>query len=274
MTNDALTRAEQVNAVKTWRYLRLSIVAMVLGIFAAIIHSYATVAKQCLQHSISGYYYTPVRGFLVGALVAIGVCLVALKGNTDVEDVFLNLAGAFAPVIALVPTPNLGDCHRDIGAAGRNAGVGNNMFAMLVVGALALACVAWLVRRDLAANPETAKTGGYGWLAAFALWVFAVVVFVADRTLFLKQAHNVAAITMFVFIIGVVFTNARSYGGSRNRNRYALIGWLMLLSAGVVFLLGLAGWQHAVFAVEAILIALFAVFWVIQTRELWHQGLR
>ena len=274
MPRDELTREEQVNAIKTWRYLRLSIVAMVIGIFMAIAHSASTVTSFCMQHSISGYYYTPARGFLVGALVAIGVCLVALKGNTGIEDVFLNLAGAFAPVIALVPTPNLGDCHRDIGAAGRNAGVGNNVFALLVVGALALVLVAWLVRRDIKAHPETAKPGGYGWVAAFALWLFAATVFAVNRDLFLAQAHNVAAITMFVFIIGVVFANARSYGGATNRNRYALIGWLMLASAAVVLVLGLAGWKHAVFGIEAILIALFAVFWLIQTRELWHAGLR
>lgn len=266
---DALTHDEQVNAIKTWRYLRLSIVAMVLGIFAAILHSVWTVPEHCLQHSISGYYYTPVRGFLVGALVAVGVCLVALKGNTELEDVFLNLAGAFAPVIALVPTPNLGTCARDIDTTGRNANVGNNMVALLVVGAVALLVVAWLVLRE----PDPPR--GVGWLAAFALWLVAVLFFAFDRPLFLKQAHNVAAVAMFLFILGVVVANALDAAGDPKRNAYGVIAMLMVASILAFVVLWLAGlWLHRVFAIEAAMIGLFAVFWVIQTKELWHEGLR
>jgi hypothetical protein len=62
-------------------------------------------APGCFQTSISAYYYTPVHGIFIGALVAVGTCLICLRGNTDAEDILLNLAGMFAPVVALVPTP-------------------------------------------------------------------------------------------------------------------------------------------------------------------------
>ena len=65
---------------------------------------------RCWQHSISAYYYTPVQLFLVGALVAIGISLIALKGSIELEDAVLNFAGILAPVVALVPTPNVGRC--------------------------------------------------------------------------------------------------------------------------------------------------------------------
>jgi hypothetical protein len=34
------------------------------------------------------------------------------------------------------------------------------------------------------------------------------------------------------------------------------------------------GWEHWILGIEAALIALFAMFWVIQTKELWREGLR
>ena len=39
-----------------------------------------------------------------GALIGIAACMIALKGTTPVEDVFLNLGGMFAAVVAIVPT--------------------------------------------------------------------------------------------------------------------------------------------------------------------------
>ena len=65
----------------------------------------------CLQPSISAYYYTPVGAVFIGVLVTMGVCLVALKGNTDGEDVLMNLAGMLAPGVAFIPTPDAGTCR-------------------------------------------------------------------------------------------------------------------------------------------------------------------
>ena len=60
---------------------------------------------RCWQSSISSYYYTPAQGILVGVLVAIGVCLICLRGASDGEDELLNLTGLCAPFVALVPSP-------------------------------------------------------------------------------------------------------------------------------------------------------------------------
>ena len=80
-------------AVKTYRYLRLAMIALVVGLFACVLYEHSKTRTGCWQTSISAYYYTPVQGFLVAALVTIGVSLVALRGNTDWEDVLLNMAG-------------------------------------------------------------------------------------------------------------------------------------------------------------------------------------
>jgi len=89
-------------AVKSYRYLRLSIVVVVLALMASVVIERSHVS--CWQESISAYFYTPVQAVFVGALVAIGVSLIAIKGSTDREDVLLNLAGVLAPIVAFVPT--------------------------------------------------------------------------------------------------------------------------------------------------------------------------
>src|SRR5690349_9423078 len=61
-------------------------------------------APGCFQQSISAYQYTPVRGFFVGVTFALGICLICLRGSTEIEDALLNIAGMLAPVVALVPT--------------------------------------------------------------------------------------------------------------------------------------------------------------------------
>jgi hypothetical protein len=72
--------------VKTWRYLRFAMIALPAGLGISIVWEYTkTPGNHCLQGSISAYYYTPVGGFLVGTLVALGICLFALRGNTDKE---------------------------------------------------------------------------------------------------------------------------------------------------------------------------------------------
>src|SRR3954469_3108435 len=144
-------------AIRTWRYLRLAMVALVVGLFAAVLFEWSADHRTCFQASLSAYYYTPVRPFFVSALLAIGVCLVCLRGNTDPEDVLLNVAGVAAAVVGLVPTTHIGTCMstpvgehdgvRDVIAGN----VVNNVFALLVTGAAGLvvlgALVGWRARR-------------------------------------------------------------------------------------------------------------------------------
>ncbi len=51
-----------------------------------------------------------MHAVFIGVLVTMGVCLVALKGNTDGEDVLMNLAGMLAPGVAFIPTPGAAQC--------------------------------------------------------------------------------------------------------------------------------------------------------------------
>jgi hypothetical protein len=106
-----LTPGQQDFAIKTWRYLRLAMIALVVGLAAAVIYEVARRGGDCVQTSISAYYYTPARAIFIGALIAIGACLICLRGSRDWEDILLNVAGMLAPVVALVPTPAPGVCE-------------------------------------------------------------------------------------------------------------------------------------------------------------------
>ncbi|MEM8618320.1 MAG: hypothetical protein AAGF73_01230 [Actinomycetota bacterium] len=58
-------------AVSTYRYLRLSIVVVLVALLASVVFERFQV--DCWQGSLGAYYYTPVQPIFVGALMAIAV---------------------------------------------------------------------------------------------------------------------------------------------------------------------------------------------------------
>jgi hypothetical protein len=273
-------------AVKTWRYLRLAMILLVVGLAAAIRYEWSRTADGCFQGSISAYYYTPVRGLLIGALVTIGVCLVSLRGDTDPEDVLLNLAGFCAPFVALIPTPGRGHCRSaPTSGGGRNVNIANNvtaMFTIAVLGLLVLAAleVARRVRKTGTA-PSTTDLVGYG--VAVVLLGVAIWIFNAKPEWFRSQGHNVASVSMFFFIwlnviwnaIQLRITTKQTAHPARILNRYSWIAIGMFVAAVVHLVAALTtDWRHVVLSIEAVLIGFFAYFWLLQTVELWDKGLR
>ena len=275
-----------LHAIKTYRYLRLAMVVLVAGLAASLAVEWREVGYDCLQTSISAYYYTPVRAFFVSALLAIGVCLVVLKGNNELEDSLLNVAGMLAPVVALVPTPGEGSCSSAPGAAeDASAAIFNNMVALFALGLLGLVVTAALLSKDTRAGVPTGRSW-WGVAASTVLWLAAVLFFWQQRDVFDRTAHYAAAIAMFVCIIAVVVLNAVGFGrqlqergqaagGRAYVNRYLSVAVAMGVGVGLMLLWALVTeWEHLVFGLEALLIALFAVFWLVQTSELWGRGLR
>ncbi len=131
-------------AIKSYRYLRLAIVVVVLSLVASVvIERWKT---SCWEVSISAYFYTPVHAMFVGALVAIGVCLIAVKGSRDWEDMLLNVAGILAPVVAFVPTspPSRSCSSSPFGAVDAEAYLDNNVLAYAIGGIVAIGG-AWII---------------------------------------------------------------------------------------------------------------------------------
>ncbi|MBN1094385.1 hypothetical protein JKP75_18655 [Blastococcus sp. TML/M2B] len=272
-------------AVKTYRYLRLAMVAVVVGLGVAVVHEVLRVEGTCWQTSLSGYYYTPVQNVLVGALVAIGLCLVALKGSTDVEDVLLNVAGVCAPFVAVVPIAEPGSCGVVTDGLNRNLNVANNVTAVLAVVGIALATLAvlWMRNRSRTTEePPPTRIELLGYAGSVLLFGAAAGVFALRAEAFDRYGHAVAAITMFVLVVADVAVNAvnlhRGRRGThapvRRMNRYAWIVLGMVGFAAASGVLGLLGVEHWLLVLEAGLIGCFGVFWGLQTVELWNQGLR
>lgn len=263
--------------LKTYRYLRVGMVGLVFLLGAALVNQLIADSWQ-LRPSISDYYYTPVRAVFVSALVAIGVCMIVLKGNTPWEDTFLNLAGMLSPVVAFVPTPEHGTCGPDGVPADIADNIANNVWALLVAGAAGLVATFLIARRSPGAlRPGQAVGGGLlistGLLVAGGAWFF------WGRGSFGCGAHFTSAIVMFCFVIAVVAWNAWGAGGEdvrrARRTGYGILAPTMIIAALVLGVATWRGWiSNGVFWIELALISLFALFWILQSRELWDEGLR
>lgn len=278
LLSEAAARREFV--IKTWRYLRLGMIALVIGLGTAVTYEIVRRHGDCVQTSISAYYYTHAQAIFVGSLIAIGACLICLRGSTELEDILLNLAGMLAPVVAIVPTPDAGDCSSLEGIpADPTLNIENNITALLVVGLAAfltlavLALLAWRRRRESASPPTTLALIGYG--VAIALWIAGGLVFLEERDWLVGNGHLYAAFSMFGLIIIVAVLNAFDFmhkqGDPNAANRYLLIAIVMPVS---VLGLWLFGGKYNVLEAEIAAIVLFAIFWAIQTQELWDEGLR
>lgn len=279
-------------ALRTYRYLRIALVSLVLWLAAAVVVEWRNTGYACWQTSLSAYYYTPAQGVFVASLVAIGVCLVVVTGNSRSEDVLLNLAGMCALVVALVPTPFRADCYSvEENLGERASNVANNVTALLVVGGVTLVVGVVVTVLGSRAEPGLAASAVpyAGTLPSWATAASAALllggttaVFLLDRARFLGVAHYAAAVAMLVLVAVVVVSNAVGYGrlhvavpGARTpawANRYLVVA--LAMGASVVAILvwwWVAGLSHVVLWLEATLTVLFGVFWVLQTVELWDE---
>jgi hypothetical protein len=229
------------------------------------------------------------------------VTLVAMKGKDSLEDLFFNVAGVLAPIVALVPTsrPSV-ICSRagDELTTSTTGLVSNNVPALVVAVALAivLAFVIARVRRG--------QDGGGGLpLPSIVVLVIGAILLVAGfiwyqaaNDNFVQYAHGSTAVAMFVFIFFAVLlsggwpkpvwrrlyqlvgeeipTHTPTAREKRFRTWYrATAAFMFVAGLGVVLTAPLGiEWEHKVFWLEALEIVPFAVFWTLQTFEAWESG--
>jgi hypothetical protein len=259
--------------------LRIAIVGAVVMLAASIV--YERLQVSCWQTSISAYYYTPVRAIFVGGLMAIGLALIVIQGSTVAEDTLLNFAGMLAPVVAVVPTTDVGRCWSvrptplPVDRQGDLApwaldNVHNNVTALLVAGALGL-LVALILSMVMASGPvatlRAARPGTqYGLLGVAALLTVGTLLFTLWSG-FAEYAHGFAAMAMFGCLAAAAAVNAWQVRASAPgfARTYGVIAALMVLTGLVL----LASFEHRVLVVEIAEITLFAAAWVAQTVEHW-----
>jgi len=284
---EAVTQALASSTRTTYRSLRVAIVAMALLLAVSLLIEIVW-GDGVRYGSISGYFYSPVRNVLVGTLVAIGPALIAIKGRPGWEDSLLDLAGMVVPFVAFVPAPTAPEpdgCPGDDRCIPPDLvpGVDNNVAALLVVGTLVLV-FAWWNRADV---PEGSRRVGLSVLTA--VWVAFGLWFVLGHASFLVGAHYAAAIVFFVSIAGAAAYAARQVNrppvgnpkGMSPDGYSTAYGWLSLLMLATVVGAAIAAlvgwwrgaeeWRYTLFTVEAVLLGLFVVFWILQTTENWDE---
>ena len=278
-------------AIKTYRYLRISMVgaAVLLAVSIGIERANVLDADlDCWQQSVSAYYYTPVRAVFVGVLLAIGLCLIVIKGSTTWEDSTLNAAGMLAPVVAVVPTTDVGECWSE--APGRLpitdngelaswvvANIDNNIAALLITGIAGLvvaAVIASIATRNVRAVAEVgAVEMRVSLLAAMGFLLAGAALFVWWDD-FPTRAHGLAAVLMFLFLALAVGGNAWELRNDPSARgyfaTYVAIATGMIIAPLVMFPLG-SDWNHMVLVLETVMIVLFAAYWLLQTREHWNE---
>jgi hypothetical protein len=249
--------------VTTYRYVRGALLALLLALGVSVA---AETVRAGWETSLSAYYYTAAGPVFIAALSAIGVCLIALRGFTDAEDVCLNLAGISVPMVAFVPTPAEGrtpDVHA----------IENNAWTYLVI--LAVGYLVILIA--MARTPGRPSPWGIAGLVSTAVaWAVGVAWLVLDGDSFAAQAHALAAVFTFLPFAGVVVLNT-DWGvrvvarqASASRTRFDAAYWAVIVGMVGVCLLALLlrDWRFVLLGTEIGLLTLFAVFWLLQTVDL------
>jgi len=87
-------------------YLSMRRLIGVLGIslpFVVVLGGFAQ-GEPGLQGSVSGYYYTNMRDFLVGIMSGVALFLMSYKGYEKIDDIVTNMSGIFALGLIFFPT--------------------------------------------------------------------------------------------------------------------------------------------------------------------------
>jgi hypothetical protein len=229
----------------------MAIVVVLLALICAVALERAH--ASCWEASISAYYYTPVHSLFVGALVALGVCLIAIRGSTDTEDVLLNVAGVLAPIVAFVPTArpeNL--CTKNPYAADKTlAYINNNLVALGIALVLALViAIATVLRADKARRPtiRTDRHAVWGVVLSGALLACGIAWYFVSRSSFLDHAHSGGAGVLFLLVGVVVFINGLSTPRVNYRRAYLVVALGMALTVVVLLVVGFLDpdWRHQI----------------------------
>ncbi|MEV7633306.1 hypothetical protein AB0N64_12965 [Microbacterium sp. NPDC089318] len=233
--------------------------------------------------SISANYSTPLRDIFVGALVAIGACLIVYRGR-PVEDLALNVAGFYATFVAFVPyslsgvltggTELEGQELKDAEAAADElaAALPIILGALVVIAAVFL-FVEWrrgLFSRHTGAGTTTAhRVMFFLTLVLGAGFLVLLLVTVLNGTY--AGVHMIAAILMIIGLATAIASHgwdpATKQSTPAIAHQYRVIVYLMGMVGLALFYELVWGlpFENAVAYIEWAAIILFTWYWVAET---------
>lgn len=287
------------DTVMTYRYLRLGLVAAVVWLFISVVET--AIVTQCVQTSLSAFYYTTSHSVFVASLSVVGVLLIAYQGTILAEEVILDVSGVLAIIVALVPvTPSPADVPNAARACGLSlptdadgtVGSANNVSSLLVAGVVIVVLYRVISRKSSPAHTSRAAhettlaarlaksllgTGQVVVSAVAVLYLVAGVVwFVTAPDQFKANGHRLAALGLFagIVLVAIFYASYAALEGKPEAKIYSAIAILLTVTLIVLgaLILGIGGIQpgHAVLWFETVLIVEFAAFWLVQTRDLWY----
>jgi hypothetical protein len=289
--------------VKTYRHLRLGLVAAAAWLLISVVET--AISTQCVQTSLSAFYYTTSHAVFVASLSVIGAILIAYQGTILAEEVILDVSGVLAIIVALVPlTPSPAGVGNETHACGLSlptyadgtVGSVNNVSSLLVTGVVIVVLYRVVSRKSSAAHTSSAahettlpaglaarlakSVLGTGQVVASAVAVLylvaGVVWFVAAPDQFKASGHRLAALGVFagIVLVAIFYASYAALEGKPEAKIYSAIAILLTVTLIVLaaLVLRIGGIQpgHAILWFETALIVEFAAFWLIQTRDLWY----
>lgn len=273
----------------TYRYLRLMMITLPVLLLVGSLLAFWFL--EIVETSISAYYLGPMRDVFVGVMVATAACMVVYRGSSLLEDYSLNVAGFYAVLVALVPT----DLGRTLTALEPDAraelvtSLQVSVVAVLVVAALFV----WLEVRTTPGTPNALAANRLRRVLVYStsvllLGFLALLVWRLVEAEAFAWVHPVAAVLLVAglatAVAGHAWPEATASGGSSraagtsagtgardHRGKYRMIFALMVAGAPLFGLLWLLDWDYRVIVVEWYEIALFALFWALETWRTWPQ---
>ncbi|WP_139142840.1 hypothetical protein [Humibacillus sp. DSM 29435] len=284
----------------TYRYLRMILVLPAVFLLIATIFEAWSRGWQ-FRDSISDSYQGPVRDVFVGALMASGVCMIAYKGRSKLEDYALNFAGFNAFFVALVPnnfTAVLNEAKSTSVSVGEVATRGQLLTNLRFVLVAFLITAALFTYADYKlmnwralkwSSDETTFAGRLAvvsWVAEILFLIVVGGVLVGRETLFGATIFGILHFSAAGLMIGNLSFAAASHAfpatlrtpqhnadvgpaSSRALRGYRIIVFAMW--AGIV-IGGFCIWRqvpYAVIVTEYVEIGLFVAYWLVATRGDW-----
>ena len=286
---------ERVHA--TYRYLRVIAILPAAWLILAMVVVW--VVRREVLDSVSDYYGGPLRDVFVGSLMASGICLVAYKGESKLEDYALNFAGVNAFLVALVPNsfPELVAAARAAEATRepppvssadllQNLGIAVGTFGVVLLVFLVVdkRFFTWTRFTWTDRSRAAGVLVGLSWLAELLLLSVAAIVvwnaFSGAESTWPFTAVHYGAASLLVVNLAIA---AASHAFPRRLRTEAdaaadperVSRWFRRITCGMV--LGIAfgivaipaDVPYAVIGVEVWEIVLFMGFWILATRREW-----
>ncbi|WP_026928461.1 hypothetical protein [Granulicoccus phenolivorans] len=241
--------------------LRLFAAAPLLFLGGAMILDFAF--RHHFLDSISAYYGTPVRDVFVGGLFALALIYTIYRGETDLEDWLLDLAGALVVIVALVPS-NYGAVPVAEGPVTAQQTLLGTVLLWVGLNAAFQALQFWWRRRVEPFKRSLRRTVTYTAIHVGLLVLLAVLWGLG----YIRAVHFTAAIAVVGCLVLTVLTRLRqpSTGAAatgRGTNAgYLIIAGVMLTGLVVGAIMAVEGSGYWVLTVELIEIGAFLAYWI------------